>query len=63
MPVKIDKVKAEKIQTASTLEKDLSALQDYLSSTDWYAIRLADTGEMIPEEVKKKAVSSPLTDQ
>ena len=29
-------------------------LQNYLRETDWYAIRFADTGEPIPEEIKKK---------
>ena len=32
----------------------IKELERYLSSTDWYAIRFADTGEPIPEEVKQK---------
>lgn len=28
-------------------------LQEYLSSTDWYAIRLSDSGEAIPDDVKQ----------
>ena len=32
----------------------ISELERYLQDTDWYAIRYADTGEAIPEEVKKK---------
>ena len=27
--------------------------EEYLKSTDWYAIRFADTGEEIPEDIKK----------
>ena len=45
----IDKAKND-IETASRI----SELQAYLSSTDWYAIRYADTGESIPEDVKIK---------
>ena len=36
------------------LEQELSSLQGYLSSTDWYAIRQADSGEPMPEDVKQK---------
>lgn len=32
----------------------MGELLAYLSSTDWYAIRLADTGEAIPDNVKTK---------
>lgn len=32
----------------------ISDLQSYLSSTDWYAPRSMETGEPIPEEVRKK---------
>lgn len=32
----------------------ISELETYLSSTDWYAIRFADTGEVIPSEIKQK---------
>ena len=34
------------------LQSELDDLQEYLDSTDWYAIRYADTGETIPEAVK-----------
>ena len=30
----------------------IAELENYLSSTDWYAIRFADTGEEIPSEIK-----------
>ncbi len=29
-------------------------LESYLTSTDWYAIRFADTGEAIPADIKTK---------
>lgn len=29
-------------------------LERYLSSTDWYAVRFADTGEKLPAEIKTK---------
>lgn len=32
----------------------IEELKNYLSDTDWYAIRFADTGEEIPVEIKKK---------
>ena len=32
----------------------ISELERYLSETDWYAIRFADTDEPIPLEVKQK---------
>ena len=31
----------------------ISELEQFLSETDWYAIRFADTGEEIPAEIKK----------
>lgn len=31
----------------------IAELEKYLNETDWYAIRLADTGEEIPAEIKK----------
>jgi len=32
----------------------IEELESYLTSTDWYAIRYADTGEEIPAEIKTK---------
>ena len=37
-----------------TNEVRIQELQNYLESTDWYAIRFADTSEPIPEDIKKK---------
>lgn len=32
----------------------INELENYLSETDWYAIRYADTGEEMPSDIKKK---------
>lgn len=32
----------------------IKELERFLSSTDWYAIRFADTGEPIPSEIKQQ---------
>lgn len=32
----------------------IEELEIYLKSTDWYAIRFADTGEEMPADIKKK---------
>lgn len=32
----------------------ISELESYLTSTDWYVIRFADTGEEIPADIKTK---------
>lgn len=34
-------------------QERIAELEEYLKSTDWYAIRFADTGEEIPTEIKK----------
>lgn len=34
-------------------QERITELEEYLKSTDWYAIRFADTGEEIPTEIKK----------
>lgn len=39
---------------AIALEQAKQEARAYLASTDWYAIRLADTGEVIPQDVKDK---------
>ena len=39
---------------SETLQTEMGELLAYLSSTDWYAIRLADSGEPIPDETKAK---------
>lgn len=40
---------AEKIEADRLAE--ISSLTAYLSSTDWYATRMAETGKAIPEEI------------
>ena len=42
----------EKPQETINQEK-IAELEEYLTTTDWYAIRFADTGEEIPTEIKK----------
>ena len=39
---------------AEKLNSEMGELLAYLSSTDWYAIRLADAGEVIPDDIKTK---------
>lgn len=34
-------------------EQRIAELEESLKSTDWYAIRFADTGEEIPTDIKK----------
>ena len=34
-------------------QERIAELEKYLTTTDWYAIRYADTGEEIPTEIKK----------
>lgn len=34
--------------------KRIEALQHYLASTDWYAVRFAETGVAVPDAVKEK---------
>ena len=43
----------EKPQSEIDAEK-IAELQQYLDDTDWYAVRFAETGIEIPEEVKQK---------
>ncbi len=35
------------------VQSRISELEQFLTETDWYAIRYADTGEEIPAEIKK----------
>lgn len=51
----IDEAKA-KIKSNSRITE----LQTYLSSTDWYAVRYADSGEPMPEEVRIKRAEARL---
>lgn len=43
-----------KIKTEKQVNSRISTLQDYLNSTDWYAVRFADTGEPIPADIQEK---------
>lgn len=42
----------EKLREIKEQER-IADLEKYLTMTDWYAIRFADTGEEIPTEIKK----------
>jgi len=42
------------------LQNKLEQLEFYLKSTDWYAVRYADTGIAIPEEIKQKRQTARL---
>lgn len=44
---------AEQIKERANIEA-----RAYLSSTDWYVIRLTETGEPVPEEVSRKRKSA-----
>jgi hypothetical protein len=48
-------VDAENVESARLVE--IAELETYLTSTDWYATRMAETGKAIPEEIigKRKA--------
>lgn len=35
-------------------KKKIIQCKDYLNKTDWYIIRLADSGDVVPDEVKTK---------
>jgi len=44
---------------SSSLEKEeIAALSTYLTSTDWYATRLAETGKAIPDEIMTERQSA-----
>ncbi len=36
------------------IRQEVQELESYLTETDWYSIRYADTGETIPAEIKTK---------
>lgn len=41
------------VPESEQLEKDLARLQSYLSETDWYVIRQADSGKPMPVDITK----------
>lgn len=43
----------EEFEEEQRKQQRIAELEEYLKSTDWYAIRFADTGEEIPEDIKK----------
>ena len=52
------KMKTQIVLDAEKIESDrlaeISTLTAYLTSTDWYATRKAETGKAIPEEIIEK---------
>ena len=44
----------EDIDNTPTVEQEIAELQRYLDSTDWYAIRYAETGAEIPDDITKQ---------
>lgn len=40
------------------IQQEVQELESYLTETDWYAIRYADTGEEIPADIKQKRQES-----
>lgn len=43
----------EEFEEEQRKQQRIAELEEYLKSTDWYAIRFADTGEEIPADIKK----------
>ncbi len=43
----------EQFEEEQRKQKRIAELEKYLTMTDWYAIRFADTDEEIPAEIKK----------
>ena len=41
-------------------QESINELESYLSSTDWYAVRFAETGVEIPQEIKDARASARL---
>jgi hypothetical protein len=39
-------------------ENKITEARSYLASTDWYYARLAETGEVVPEDVKSKRLKA-----
>jgi hypothetical protein len=42
------------LSDAELLDKHQAEASEYLSSTDWYFARLAETGQEVPDEIKQK---------
>ena len=43
----------EQFEEEQRKQQRIAELEEYLKSTDWYAIRFADTGEEMPADIKK----------
>lgn len=51
-------VENEKESEEDIKKRRIVELESYLSSTDWYAVRYAETGVAIPDEIKVKRQSA-----
>lgn len=51
-------VENEKESEEDVKKRRIVELESYLSSTDWYAVRYAETGVAIPDEIKVKRQSA-----
>ena len=56
--IPFDNVAADATQAA---QEALSEATSYLASTDWYVVRLAETGVNVPEDVAAKRAQSRVT--
>ena len=52
-PILVDPPKIEPSEEEQK-ERRIAVLEKYLLSTEWYAIRFADNGTPVPEDIKKK---------
>lgn len=51
-PILVDHPKIE-LSEEEQKERRIAVLEEYLSSTDWYAIRFADNGTPIPDDIRQ----------
>lgn len=51
-------VRNEEPTESEIVQNRIMGLESYLSSTDWYAVRYAETGVEIPEDVKQQRQSA-----
>ncbi len=51
-------VRNEEPTESEMIQKRIMELESYLSSTDWYAVRFAETGVEIPAEIRQQRQSA-----
>lgn len=47
-------------RTPTQRDTDINLAKQYLTSTDWYVIRLVETGKRVPGEVSEKRAEARL---